>query len=33
MGGKTEMHTGIGQGKLKGDRLEDLGNDRKIILK
>jgi len=34
MGGETEMHTGIGQGKLKeGDHLEDLGIDMRIILK
>jgi hypothetical protein len=34
MGRETEIHIGIGRGKLKeGDHLEDLGIDRRIILK
>jgi len=32
-GRETEMHTGIGRGKLKGDHLEGLGIDRRIVLK
>ena len=34
MGRETEMHAGFGRGKPKeGDHLEDLGLDRRIILK
>jgi hypothetical protein len=34
MGGETEIHTGIVQGKLKEeDHLEGLGIDRRIMLK